>query len=291
METIGKYRVHEIASRLPRMSDDEFTELKESIRTQGLLHPVIVSDIDPLLIIDGRNRVRACVELGLVPRFLSLNAYLNESAERRELTWMTDDLTGLRKAEETGDYESAIEHFVIMQNVTRRHLSDFRKFKNILAFENGGNLPKHGGDKPSKKDKNFEVAKTATSKNRKEIAEAIGVSERKVDQMIAIEKDAPEEVKEALTNDEISVNKAYTETKQLTDMKKIKQKPKKKPDWFEENIEDENERFLWKIAVEITLKIEKKVGIIYLPEFRNLINKIDHINYKTYGKNRKINNA
>jgi hypothetical protein len=151
------------------------------------------------------------------PRFVKLNDYLNESFERRELTWATDDLTGLRLAEEKGNFNSKVEHFIIMQNVTRRHLSDWQKFKNILAFENGGKLPKHGGDRKSKK-----KDQGANSAPCSEIAKTLNVSPRKVKQMIAIEKNVPEEIKGKLNNDEMSINKAAEETKKVTKEKSKK---------------------------------------------------------------------
>lgn len=50
--------VHPYADKFPMLSDAELDELAESIRTVGLLHPIIV---DPAgLIIDGRNRLEAC---------------------------------------------------------------------------------------------------------------------------------------------------------------------------------------------------------------------------------------
>jgi len=282
METIGKYKVHPLAAKLPLMSNEEFIKLKESIRTQGLLHPVIISDIDPLEIIDGRNRVMACNELEITPRFISLYEYLNESAERRELTWMTDELSGLRKAESTGDYNAIIESFIILQNINRRQLPDWQKYLTLIAVKG---KPKKGGDRPSKKDKNFEKDNLAVSKTEPsvpEIAETIGVSEKTVQRMNVINDKAPEEIKEQLASGKISVNKAYEEAKKdpmKEPKKEEKQKPKKQ-DWFEENIEDENERFIWKLLVEITRKIETKVGLVYISEFKNLIN--DNINHQNY---------
>lgn len=50
--------VHPYADKFPMLSDAELDELAESIRTVGLLHPIIV---DPAgLVLDGRNRLEAC---------------------------------------------------------------------------------------------------------------------------------------------------------------------------------------------------------------------------------------
>lgn len=57
--------VHPLADRFPLMPDAEMAELAESIRSVGLLHPIIISDG---LLIDGRNRLRACEMAGVDPR-------------------------------------------------------------------------------------------------------------------------------------------------------------------------------------------------------------------------------
>lgn len=61
------------AANIPRMmSESEYAELRESIRKIGLLNPIwIWTDSDgKTWIIDGRNRYRACLELGIEPAFI-----------------------------------------------------------------------------------------------------------------------------------------------------------------------------------------------------------------------------
>lgn len=50
--------VHPYADKFPMLSDSELDELAESIKTVGLLHPIIVTTDG--LILDGRNRLEAC---------------------------------------------------------------------------------------------------------------------------------------------------------------------------------------------------------------------------------------
>lgn len=59
-ESIGGYRVHPAASIFPLLDGEEFNYLCESIRTQGVLHPIIVRGDE---LIDGRNRLRAVEHL------------------------------------------------------------------------------------------------------------------------------------------------------------------------------------------------------------------------------------
>ena len=51
----------------PMISGSEFEELKDDIAVNGLLEPIILTK--EAKIIDGRNRYRACVELGISPEF------------------------------------------------------------------------------------------------------------------------------------------------------------------------------------------------------------------------------
>ncbi len=64
-----QYRVHPAAAMFPIMSGREFDELVEDVRVNGLREPVVVSG-DQL--VDGRNRVRACVAAGVVPEVREL---------------------------------------------------------------------------------------------------------------------------------------------------------------------------------------------------------------------------
>lgn len=59
----SEIRVHEAANMFPMMSDQELEDLKKSILSQGLMDPVSVLSDGQL--IDGRNRVRACSEIGI----------------------------------------------------------------------------------------------------------------------------------------------------------------------------------------------------------------------------------
>ena len=57
----------EYKSLLPPLSAAESEALKRSIEQDGLHYPIIVSKDGTVL--DGHNRLRACQELGIEPRF------------------------------------------------------------------------------------------------------------------------------------------------------------------------------------------------------------------------------
>ena len=58
--------IHPTANMLPQLSDAEYAELRDDIRTRGLLEPILRKDGH---VVDGRHRLRACNELGIEPRF------------------------------------------------------------------------------------------------------------------------------------------------------------------------------------------------------------------------------
>ena len=69
MEIQVAYLVSTLAGIFPPMREPEYARLKGSIRQAGLLEPIVMWRG---AVIDGRHRLRACLELGIDPRFLTL---------------------------------------------------------------------------------------------------------------------------------------------------------------------------------------------------------------------------
>lgn len=72
-EVMGEYRVHPFASIFPMIPDSELSGLADDIGKNGLREAIVLAkpsdDSDEWLIIDGRNRYRACIQAGVKPRF------------------------------------------------------------------------------------------------------------------------------------------------------------------------------------------------------------------------------
>ena len=66
--------IHPAAKEFPQLKGKEFEELKEDIRLRGLVKPLIKKGN---VLLDGRNRLRACQDLGIEPEF---EEYLGEDA-------------------------------------------------------------------------------------------------------------------------------------------------------------------------------------------------------------------
>ena len=89
-------RVHPVADLFPMMSEDELNDLAADIKANGQIHPIIITHEEAdegaeEILIDGRNRWRACEIAGVEPRFERLNgqdpvAYIMSSNDRRDMT-------------------------------------------------------------------------------------------------------------------------------------------------------------------------------------------------------------
>lgn len=93
---------HEVANIFPMMGDEEYSALVDDIRANGQLEPIWRYQGK---IIDGRNRYKACFDLGIEPIF-------------RE--WR---------------YDGSLIEFVVSLNLKRRHLSSSQKAMVALGIE------------------------------------------------------------------------------------------------------------------------------------------------------------
>lgn len=94
---------HPTAKIIPPMSKGEFQELKEDIKLQGLLNPIVLYEG---MILDGNHRYQACTELNIEPKFVDF----------------------------TNTVISDLE-FVISQNLKRRHLNTGQRADLAIAVE------------------------------------------------------------------------------------------------------------------------------------------------------------
>lgn len=88
---------HELANMFPMMISDQRAALTDSIKAEGLQDPIIKFEG---LILDGRNRMRACVDLGIKPKFKTFSGTADEALS-----------------------------FVITKNLKRRHLTPAQRAK------------------------------------------------------------------------------------------------------------------------------------------------------------------
>ena len=185
---------------LPKMTEEEFNQLKASIQTEGQHYPIIVNE--DLEVLDGHHRFRACIELGVEPDF--------------EVRKFDDKL--LEKK------------FVIEANLRRRHLNNFQlvelavpllEIEKALAKKRQSKGGKNGRDLQlgiASDDAEPELKAKATD----EVAKKAGVSTRTFERGKKILEKASEEDKQRLRDGTASISKVYSE---ITQPKKPPQRP------------------------------------------------------------------
>ena len=209
-ERIGNYRVHPVASMFPLLAGEPYEELRVSIEEVGQLHPIIVMG-DTLL--DGRNRLRVCLEVGIEPRIEEYRGPL-----------------------------PAVD-YIQVSNIDRRHLSDDARVV-ICAKINQWILTQssakkkaaqghHGaeggrGKKTLTTDSalGFSEPKTRARDARStvgQIAEQAQVSHHKAAQAVAVAKAAPDLLSQ-VTSGEMKLKDAYAKVREAAP-----EKPPKKP--------------------------------------------------------------
>ncbi len=181
---------------LPRMSEEEFAELKKSIQSEGQHYPIIVNE--NLEVLDGHHRFRACTELGLEPDF--------------EVKQFDDKL--LEKK------------FVIEANLRRRHLNNFQLVElavPLLEIEKA--LAKKRQAKGAKNGRDFQYGLTteglapedtefipeSMGKATEVVAKKAGVSTRTLERGKRILEEASEDDKQKLREGKTSISKVYQE--------------------------------------------------------------------------------
>jgi hypothetical protein len=180
---------------LPHMSEEEFAELKESIRTEGQHYPIIVNE--DLVVLDGHHRFRVCIELGIEPDF--------------EVKHFEDKL--LEKK------------FVIEANLRRRHLNNFQLVElavPLLEIEKAlaKRRQSQGGKYGREKQRNAELATDGDEpafepfpkgKAAEVVAKRAGVSTRTLERGKKIIENASEDEKQKLRDGKTSISHVYQE--------------------------------------------------------------------------------
>jgi len=174
---------------LPKMSGEEFAELKASIESEGQHYAIVVNE--DLEILDGHHRYRACAELGIEPDF-EVRKFEDKLLEKK---------------------------FVIEANIRRRHLNNFQlvelavplmEIEKALAKKRQSRGGKNGRDiqlglapedaKPAPKGKATEV-----------VSKKVGLSPRTLERGKRIMEDASEEDKQKLREGKVSIAQVYRE--------------------------------------------------------------------------------
>ena len=180
---------HEIANIFPLISGDEFESLKKDIKKNGLIESIWTYENK---ILDGRNRYRACNEIGITP-------------DMREFT---------------GDDPLA---FVISLNMKRRHLSASQlAFVALAVEEYEGKKAKEREQIRKSKSTVQKVAQSEQGKSRDIAAKSVGVNRQYVSDAKKIRAERPDLEKKVVSG-EMNIKQAVKEIKGDTLEKKKKE--------------------------------------------------------------------
>ena len=174
---------------LPKMSDEEFAELKASIETEGLHYPIVANE--NLEVLDGHHRFRACVELGIEPDF-EVRRFEDKLVEKK---------------------------FVIEANLRRRHLNSFQLVElGVPLLEIEQKLAKKRQVAGGKNGRNVQLGLASDDakpvfkgKATAAVAKKLGVSTRTFERGKKIVEKASEEDKQQLREGKASISKIYSE--------------------------------------------------------------------------------
>lgn len=185
------FPVHPAANLFPMLNGEDYTQLRDDIEKNGLLEPIWLCDGQ---LLDGRNRFRACEELGIEPKFQSY----------------------------TGDSPAA---HVWSLNGVRRHLTKSQRaaiavemlphLEAEAAKRTGGRPP--AGQKPMLK--STRVSSTAAAGKQVGVGRSIVERARKV-------KAADPELFEKVKSGEVQVESAL---RSIRDGAEVPSKPKREP--------------------------------------------------------------
>ena len=168
--------VHPLAERFPDIPPEQFEELKQSIKENGLHEPIVVNDENQIL--DGRNRYRVCQQLGIEPRTVNWRDKLGHDHEK------------LTEAK-----------FVFDANCHRRHLTADQRValaaEFIPLFREIAKASQEVARQ--KKSKSGLVQMDQTKSTRGQLATAAKVSLRKAREVVKLHEDAPELIAEVFS--------------------------------------------------------------------------------------------
>src|SRR5512139_170435 len=180
---------------LPKMSEEEFAEMKASIKAEGQHYAIIVNE--DLEVLDGHHRFRACIDLGIEPDF--------------EIRKFDDKL--LEKK------------FVIEANLRRRHLNNFQLVElavPLLEIEKA--LAKQRQSKGGKNGRDLQLGLASDDAEPNEsqikakatevVAKKTGLSTRTFERGKTIIEKATEDDKQKLREGKISISKVYQEIRE-----------------------------------------------------------------------------
>jgi hypothetical protein len=219
-ERIGNYRVHPVAAMFPLLEGNEYEEFRETMKLWGQQKPIIVQGD---LLLDGRNRLRACLDLGIKPRVEQYNGPPDVVPYIAIANFARRDLTDQQR----GAIAAKIELWRII-NDNAEEQDEARRAQGHHGAEGG-----RGHKKPSdlKSDPRVSGRDLATKNARStvgRIAESAKISRHQAAQTVAVAKAAPD-LLEQVAKGTAKLKDAHAKVKSA----KTAQPPARKPGYLD----------------------------------------------------------
>jgi hypothetical protein len=194
--TIAGYETHPAADLFPMMEGAELQALADDIKAHGLHNRIVLfAENGKRLVLDGRNRLRACEMAGVAP---SIEFWAGDGSPTE---------------------------WVVSQNLHRRHLTTSQRAFVAAGlkkmFEGEARARMEAGTPPLNLEEGGEAVEKA--------AKLMSVSPAAVYQAQKVIREAPPEVVEAVRRGDVTVSKAATGLPPKPSPKPMK--PKKEKDW------------------------------------------------------------
>jgi len=193
---ISKLKVHPAAKRFPLMEEDRLAALADDIEKNGLFEPIVVT-ADGTLLVDGRNRLKACKKVNVQPDV------------RRLASTMTD---------------VEVIDFIVGKNMERRDLGSGQRAilavqlkRDILAAE----AKQRQGNRNDLTNIGSSSGQSEPKRVSKQIADQFHIGNGTVAQAISVIDNSEELTKEVLTG-ELSLNDAYKQVR-----RQLRQRPRR----------------------------------------------------------------
>lgn len=198
---------HPVALVFPKASDEDFNALKESIENNGF------DEVSPItlyegLVLDGRNRLDACKELEKAGRMNTQPIFQSYNEE-----W------------------GSPADWTLSRNLARRHLSESQKAAIAVdikpLFEEEARKRQQAGKKVEEEP---DAAPTVRKgRSRKKAADAVGVSERLVQDAQTVKQKDPEAFEDVKAG-KVTVSKARKKIQETEPPKPATKRGKKLPE-------------------------------------------------------------
>ena len=215
----------ELAGLLPPLTGEQLSALEADILQNGCYSPIIVNE--DLAIVDGHNRQALCVRHG-IPYEMKV-FHFDDMLEA--MRWAVDTQKARRNLTAWELGKIALKLKPEVEDRAKANMSAGGGDQKSEEARQRNDTPIQGTQEQSGDPEEIERTEDEAGSGltmlsnpisavdtRKELADAVGIGQVTMGKVMQIDEKAPQAVKDALDNKEISVNKGYEITRQVQDL-------------------------------------------------------------------------